>query len=215
MKRRLIWAASPIGVLDKSIQIVKWCKFVNTCECPEFNTREGLYEHLENTVVRDAPIDYLEFGVGEGPSLITWLNLHRDPNSRFWGFDSFEGLPEDWCHDRPKGTFARGGRPPEISDPRLKFVVGWFQETLPQFLLDFKPQARIIVHNDSDLYSATLFTLTQLDPIAVPGSIIIFDEFYDACHEFRALMDYATAYCRKFKVIAATKEFGQVAVLLQ
>jgi Macrocin-O-methyltransferase (TylF) len=214
LKRRLISAASPIGVLDKPIQIMKWCRFVKTCECPLFNTRGDLYEHLENTMLRGAPMDYLEFGVANGASLIAWLNLHKDPNSRFWGFDSFEGLPEDWCNDRPKGTFARAGRPPDISHPRLKFVVGWFQETLPQFLLNFKPQARIIVHNDSDLYSATLFTLTQLDSIAPPGTIIIFDEFWDARHEFRALMDYALAYQRKFEVIAATKGFRQAAVLL-
>lgn len=215
LKRQLICAASPVSILEKPIQIMKWCKFVKTCDCPIFDTRGDLYEHLENTMLREAPIEYLEFGVADGASLISWLNLHRDSNSRFWGFDSFEGLPEDWYKHRPKGTFARGAKPPEISDPRLAFVVGWFQETLPSFLLNFKPQARIIVHNDSDLYSATLFTLTQLDSIAAPGTIIIFDEFWDATHEFRALMDYATAYRKKFKVVAATKRFGQAAVLLE
>jgi hypothetical protein len=135
-----------------------------------------LYEHLENTILQEAPIDYLEFGVADGASLMSWLSLHRDADSRFWGFDSFERLPEDWYNDRPKGTFARGGRAPDISDPLLSFVVGWFQETLPPFLLSFKPQARLIVHNDSDLYSATLFTLTQLDSIAAPRTIVIFDE---------------------------------------
>lgn len=215
LKRRLIRAASPVSVLDKPIQIIKWCKFVETCDCPLFKTREDLYEHIENTMLRDAPIEYMEFGVADGASLISWLNLRRDSNSRFWGFDSFEGLPEEWYKHRPKGTFARGGKPPEISDPRLKFVVGWFQETLPSFLRTFTPQGRIIVHNDSDLYSATLFTLTQLNSIAAPGTIIIFDEFSDASHEFRALMDYAAAYQRKFRVIAATKRFVQAAVLLE
>lgn len=194
---------------------MKWYKFVETCDCKIFNTRVDLYKHLENTMIQEAPIDYLEFGVADGASLISWLDLHRDTDSRFWGFDSFEGLPEDWYNDRPKGTFARGGKPPDISDPRLNFVVGWFQETLPPFLLSFKPQARLIIHNDSDLYSATLFTLTQLDSIAPTGTIVIFDEFWDASHEFRALMDYASAYRRNFKVIAATKRFGQAAVLLQ
>lgn len=193
---------------------MKWCKFIETCDCPLFDTRGDLYEHLQNKIIGDAPIDYLEFGVADGASLRNWINLHRNPTSRFWGFDSFEGLPEDWYDARPKGTFARGGKPPEISDPRVKFVVGWFQETLPPFLLKFKPKTRLIVHNDSDLYSATLFTLTQVDLIAAAGTIIIFDEFWDASHEFRALLDYSAAYQRRFKVIAATKRFGQAAVLL-
>jgi hypothetical protein len=42
----------------------------------------------------------------------------------------------------------------------------------------------------------------------------MFDEFWDAAHEFRALMDYSAAYRRTFRVIAATERFGQVAVVL-
>jgi O-methyltransferase len=215
LKRRLIRrVVSPIGILDKAIQIGKWCGFVETCDCHVFETRGKLYEHVGNTILGDGPIDYLEFGVAEGESLKAWLELRQERDNRFWGFDSFQGLPEDWHEGRPKGTFARGGRPPEIVDPRLKFVVGWFQETLPQFLVDYKPQTRVVVHNDSDLYSATLYTLTRLDSIAAAGTIIIFDEFYDARHEFRALMDYAAAYQRKFRVVAATRWFEQVAIVL-
>ena len=73
----------------------------------------------------------------------------------------------------------------------------------------------MVIHNDSDLYSSTLYTLTQLDSIAAGGTVIIFDDFIDARHEFRALMDYAVAYQRKFKVIAATRRFMQAAVLLE
>jgi Methyltransferase domain len=214
-KRRLIWAAYPLRSLDKVVQVLKWCKFVKSCACPVFRTRCELYQHLENTVLCGANMDYLEFGVAAGVSLKAWLELHRKPNSRFWGFDSFEGLPEDWYNDRPKGTFACGGNPPQIADPRLEFVVGLFQETLPRFLTRFRPKARLVIHNDSDLYSATLYTLTQLDPFAMAGTVIIFDEFWDAGHEFRALMDYAVAYRRKFSVIAATQRFGQAAVVLE
>jgi hypothetical protein len=46
------------------------------------------------------------------------------------------------------------------------------------------------------------------------GTIIIFDEFYDALHEYRALFDYASAYRRQYKFIAATNEFSQAAVEL-
>ena len=214
-KRRLLQVASPLVALEKPIQIMKWCRSVRTYQCPIFDRRGDMYKHLEEDILHDAAVDYLEFGVAEGDSLRMWLELNRHPGSRFWGFDSFEGLPETWHERRPKGTFARGGKPPDIRDSRLNFVVGWFQETLPKFLRTFRPQGRMFVHNDSDLYSATLYTLTQLDSIAAAGTVIVFDEFWDAAHEFRALMDYTAAYRRKFKVIAATRRFGQAAVMLE
>ena len=46
---------------------------------------------------------------------------------------------------------------------RISFVKGWFQNTLPGFLNGFSPRSRLIVHNDSDLYSSTLFTLANLN----------------------------------------------------
>lgn len=215
LKRRLIKAACPLIILEKPIQVMKWCQCVEKCHCPIFDTRRKMFEYLQNSLFQDTPVDYFEFGVAEGESLKMWLGLHRHKNSRFWGFDSFQGLPEDWHKGCPKGTFARGGKPPEIMDSRLKLVVGWFQDTLPNFLKTFRPQARMVVHYDADLYSATLYALTQLDFIARAGTVVIFDEFWDPAHEFRALMDYAAAYRRNFKIIAATHRFGQAAVLLE
>ena len=95
-----------------------------------------------------------------------------------------------------KGDFGVGGSVPEINDPRVSFVKGWFNDTLPGFLSDFKPKSRLIIHNDSDLYSSTLFCLSELNKIILPGTILVFDEFYSALHEFRALNDYLSAYRR-------------------
>ena len=215
LKRQLIGAASLLSIFDKPIQIIKWCRFVENCHCPIFETRQDLYNYIQGSILSGLPIDYLEFGVAEGASLIAWLELNRNQDSRFWGFDSFEGLPETWHKGRPKGTFSRGGKPTQISDSRLEFVVGLFQDTLASFLEKTVLKHRLVIHNDCDLYSATLYTLSQLDSIAQPGTIIIFDEFWDASHEFRALMDYSAAYGRKFKTIAATNRFAQAAILLE
>jgi hypothetical protein len=215
LKRQLIGAASLLSIFDKPIQIIKWCRFVENCRCPIFETRQHLYNYIEGSILSGSPIDYLEFGVAEGASLISWLELDRNQDSRFWGFDSFEGLPETWRKGRPKGTFSRGGKPPQILDSRLDFVVGLFQDTLAPFLQKAVLKHRLVIHNDSDLYSATLYTLSQLNSIAQQGTIIIFDEFWDARHEFRALMDYSAAYGRKFKTIAATKRFAQAAIVLE
>jgi O-methyltransferase len=68
---------------------------------------------------------------------------------------------------------------------------------LAPFLSRFKPRSRLVIHNDSDLYSSSLYLLTQLDPFAVAGTVIIFDELYSALHEFRAMNDYLSAYRRK------------------
>jgi hypothetical protein len=51
-----------------------------------------------------------------------------------------------------------------------------------------------------------------MDPWIVPGTLIIFDEFFDPVHEYRALEDYAAAYMRKYEVVAATRDFVQAAI---
>lgn len=97
-------------------------------ECPEFEERSGLYRHLASLIVE--PIDYLEFGVWQGASIRQWASLNSHQSSRFFGFDSFHGLPEDWDALHPKGTFSTKGQMPKIDDQRVAFVPGLFQDTL-------------------------------------------------------------------------------------
>lgn len=106
-----------------------------------------------------------------------WSSLNLHPDSRFVGFDTFEGLPEDWTRDKPAGTFACNGRVPETADTRVEFVQGLFQCTLYDFFDRFIPQRRLVVHIDCDIYSGELFCLAVLDRIMVPSSLLVFDEF--------------------------------------
>ena len=46
---------------------------------------------------------------------------------------------------------------------------GWFNETLRPFLRDFTPRSRLMIHNDGDLFSSTLYTLATLDPHFAAG----------------------------------------------
>jgi hypothetical protein len=136
--------------------------------------------------------------------------------SRFVGFDTFRGLPDDWGSSCPAASLDLGGAVPDIKDERAEFVVGLFQKTLPHFLARFSTRSRLIVNNDSDLYSSTLYTLAQLNPILTPGSILMFDEFYSALHEFRATQDYLSAFSRSVRPIAQVNDkFGRVAFLLE
>lgn len=58
------------------------------------------------------------------------MRINTCPDSRFFGFDTFEGLPEDWtAGNTRKGGFDVGGAVPDLPDPRVRFVKGLFQET--------------------------------------------------------------------------------------
>jgi hypothetical protein len=172
-----------------------------------------MYSYLQKSILNDGPVDFLEFGVADGASLRSWCGLNLHPSSQFFGFDSFIGLPEDWSPTHPKGTFDRNGVPPEIDDPRVRFCVGWFQDSLPPFIESYEPSNRVVIHNDSDLYSSTLYTLTMTQKFISNDTIIIFDEFFGVLHEYKAFVDYSVAYGKHFKIVAATKGFDQVAVM--
>lgn len=185
---------------------------------PYFANRYDLYTELQSKRLANEPIDYLEFGVRHGDSLFKWSCLNTHTDSRFIGFDSFEGLPEKWVSatgESAAGSYSVGGTVPETSDSRIRFVKGWFNQTLRPFLRDFTPRSRLVIHNDGDLFSSTLYTLATLDPIMPPGTILIFDEFANPLHEWRAFRDYTSAFGRSCKVLGAAGEyFTQVAMEL-
>jgi O-methyltransferase len=175
---------------------------------PKFEQMYDLHRYVHDEVCGRTAIDFLEFGVCQGHSIRFWSQLNRDPQSRFIGFDSFEGLPEDWTRNYPKGALDVGGRVPQIEDERVRFVKGWFQNTLPSFLSGFTPRSRLVVHSDSDLYSSTLFTLAKLNTLLVPGTVVIFDDFSMATHVFRAFADYRSAFWRSAHPVAMTSDYA-------
>lgn len=140
-------------------------------------------------------IVFMEFGVWQGYSLKYFAERLKSPGSRFYGFDSFEGLPEDWTQvGAKKGDFDLGGKMPHSEDPRITFVKGWFQDSVPEVvsrLVERDSDAEMIIHYDGDLYSSTLFTLTEIDRFKRPY-LAIFDEFYG--HEARALDSYMQSH---------------------
>jgi hypothetical protein len=143
----------------------------------ELGTREDMYRHVSNALLGGSSkaFDYLEFGVFEGDSIRQWCALNANANSRFFGFDSFEGLPEDWHSGKRKGAFNTDGKIPEIADPRVSFVAGWFQKSLRNFLTSYRPRPdRDSI--DCDLYSSTLYCLTTLDPV-ISGHADCVDDF--------------------------------------
>jgi len=184
---------------------------------PIFENRTQMYDYINDQILKNSSIQYLEFGVFQGESIKYFSSINSATASRFIGFDTFEGLPEDWTEFSrtvKSKTFSTDGKAPEIADTRVSFVKGLFQDTLPKFLKDIGAPLQVVIHNDSDLYSATMYVLTCGNEIIVPGTIIIFDEFYSPMHEFRALDDYCSSYMRRYEVIAATIGHGKVAIRL-
>lgn len=179
-----------------------------------FSQRNELFRHMAERH-GGLPFDYFEAGVMFGDSIREWCRLSPHPQSRFFGFDTFTGLPEAWQTGLKKfnpGTFSSDGQLPRLDDPRVKFVKGLFQDTLPGFLATYRRQDRLVVHCDADLYTSTLYWLCSLNPVLQPGDIVIFDDFSVATHDFRAFLDYTGSFRRSFKLLATAEvDFEKVA----
>ncbi len=174
--------------------------------------RERLHAHVIDTLgLADTPIDYIELGVFDGRSFRWWMAHARHADSRFNGFDTFEGLPEDW------GAFAKGDMAagvPVLDDARGRFHKGLFQDTLLPFLrsVPFADGRRRVVHLDADLYSSTLFALTALGPHLRPGDVLLFDEFNVPNHEFAALQAFEASWYVRTELLGAVNNYYQVAL---
>ena len=113
-----------------------------------------------------------EFGVYRGDT-INYLSSLR-PNDTFHGFDSFEGLPENWRAGFGKDAF-RQEQLPNIR-PNVCLHRGLFCDSLPCFLKAHKENASLL-HIDCDLYSSAKVVFDLLGDRIVPGTVIQFDEF--------------------------------------
>jgi Methyltransferase domain len=141
---------------------------------------------------------YLEFGVYAGRSMRWWSQHLPQQGANLIGFDSFEGLPEDWRPGFSAGQFATG-QPPRIDDQRVSFQVGWFDDTLPKFQVPDHDQ--LIINIDSDLYSSAATVLQWAEPYFQPGTLIYFDEFADHDHEMRAFNELKARSLHDFQPI--------------
>ena len=172
-----------------------------------YQKRYELYEWvMQNENLTETSINYIEFGVASGESFRWFLTKNNNPDSNFYGFDTFTGLPEDFGTYK-KGAFNTDNKIPEITDRRGKFYQGLFQQTLPGFLSELNNKKRNVIMLDADLYSATLYTLTSLAPLLKKDDIIFFDEFAVPTHEFKAFHDFTQSYYLNLKLIAAANNY--------
>lgn len=152
-----------------------------------------------------------EFGVAGGKTL-TFL-AKRAPGD-VHGFDSFEGLPEDWTGAGERaGRFSRKAKPPRVP-ANARLHVGWFDATVPRFLEAHAGPAAL-VHLDADLYSSTKTALSLLRERIGPGTVLVFDEYLNypgwRAHEHKAFQEFVGETGLRYRYIGFSTLQGQAA----
>lgn len=165
-------------------------------------------------LMEKAPADGLvmEFGVAGGKSI---RQIASQTPRTVHGFDSFEGLPEDWGgHLERRGAFSRNRQLPQVP-ANVKLHVGLFDATLPGFL-DANSGPVSLLHIDCDLYSSTKYLLDTAGDRLGTGSIVMFDEYFNypswRHHEHKAWQEFVSSRNVKYTYIAITAMNGSVAV---
>jgi hypothetical protein len=174
-----------------------------------FDSQRELIEYALRAVKVDG--HYLEFGVFTGGTIR--FIAARTSGRLVHGFDSFEGLPEAW------GGFNLGGRAFDLKGrlPRVPANVrlyrGWFDTSLPAWL-KANVGSIAFVHVDCDLYSSTKTIFTLLAERLVPGTVILFDEYFNypnwEHHEFKAFQEFVAERGVKYIYLGFARQ--QVAV---
>ncbi len=213
--------STPLVFLGNSLKLSAWIVRQQRKKIPfddffrfrrNYQDRFKLHGHVMATEKLAAEkIDYLEFGVAGGASLSWWLASNTNPASRFYGFDTFEGLPEDW------GMFKKGEMGPgnlAIQDERCTLVKGLFQESVPKFMAsaNLDPATKRVFHMDADLFSSTLLVLISFAGIFKPGDILLFDEFCVPNHEFLAFDIFTKMYNVRYEMVGAVNNYLQIAL---
>ena len=152
----------------------------------------------------------LEFGVYTGRS-IAWLAEGADA---VHGFDSFQGLPDDWTPEVKAGGYSTTGRLPQVP-PNVTLHVGWFEKTLPAFLAQEAGPLRL-ANIDCDVYSSTRCVLEALAPRLVVGSILVFDEYFTypgwRDHEWKAFQELVAARGLAYRYLSLSPFTRQAAI---
>ncbi|MDR3505813.1 MAG: class I SAM-dependent methyltransferase [Acidocella sp.] len=156
----------------------------------------------------------VEFGVANGASLRHLAGLTP---RQVHGFDSFGGLPEDWSGTKEKsGAFTQRGKLPKVP-ANVTLHPGWFNETLPGFVAA-NPGPAALIHVDCDIYSSTVTIFSELRERIVPGTVIVFDEYFNypgwRAHEYKAFQELIASTGLTYKYIGVSAEKGHVAVII-
>lgn len=162
---------------------------------------------VTDVIKNEVPGDLIETGAWRGGASIFMtaaLKAYGEKERTVWVADSFRGLPrpEDQTHagdiadplvkfrdlavplDVVKDNFRKYG----LLNDQVRFLVGWFQDTLPSAEVDRLAVLRL----DGDMYDSTMVALEALYHKLSVGGYVIVDDYSalpackDAVDEFRA-----------------------------
>ena len=174
----------------------------------DYDLHEWVSKQLDPKFVESRLI--LEFGVATGRTVNHWAR--KFPNKQIYGFDSFDGLPEDWSWIMRRGHFRQ--KLPKVRS-NVELVVGLFDQTLDDFLVEH-PGPIALLHIDSDLYSSAAYVLDRLAGRLQTGTIIVFDEYFNfpgwQYDEFRAWHEVVERYQLRYQYLGFVSRHQQVAV---
>ncbi|MEM7194488.1 MAG: TylF/MycF/NovP-related O-methyltransferase [Pseudomonadota bacterium] len=156
----------------------------------------AIQKSFEMLLERDGAVsgDYYEFGLFRGYTFLEAYKCCKNLNLNdvnFYGFDSFEGLPEAEGIDQVDGRFFKGQfacsrdavekslQKSGVDLDEVQLVEGYYEDSLTDELHDehaFQPVAVALL--DCDYYSSTVTALTWLDRYVHPGSVLLFDDWF-------------------------------------
>jgi hypothetical protein len=158
---------------------------------------------IEHVVLEGVPGDLVETGVWRGGCAIFMravLKAWNVTDRSVWLADSFQGLPApDDSYERDRGdrhselksylgvpldSVKENFRRYELLDHQVRFLPGWFRDTLPA-----APIGTIaILRLDGDMYESTHVALSALYPKVALGGFVIIDD-YGALPNCKAAVD--------------------------
>jgi len=170
---------------------------------------DNLQECITDVLRKGVQGDFLEAGAWRGGATIfmrAMLQVNNVKDRVVWVADSFEGLPKpdeinfpadkgDLHYtrsdvlavgvDQVKANFRRYG----LLDDQVKFLVGWFKDTLPK-----SPVEKLaILRLDADMYESTTEALQYLYSKLSVGGYCIIDDYGAVVGCKRAVQDFRKA----------------------
>jgi hypothetical protein len=210
---RLLW--------DNAFNIQLALKWQSTLESASYVKKIGVDKHYTNLGLRELALKdlpatglFIEFGVFRGH----WINVMADmrPDAHFFGFDSFEGLPDAWSF-YPRRYFDLDGKLPVVRD-NVTLIQGWFEDTLVGFLASH-PGDIAFIDLDCDLYAPSMHVLDTATPRIRSGTRILLDDYLTQPNwekeQFRAWHEWVSRHSVKYRYLGYSREHPCTGVVVE
>ena len=156
----------------------------------------------------------VEFGVSWGKYIKHFANI-IPKDKKIYGFDSFQGLFENFHGTAyKKGSFSTGGVIPKLPN-NVVLIHGWIADTLPTFLKVHSAPFNFI-HMDVDTYESTKGVLDLIGSRIMTGTIIVFDEYHGYPNwincEYKAWQEFVSLHEINYQYLAFSPQSAALIV---